>query len=153
MDMKRTALKPFKFGFLTFLVLISGYIWIGCSGDVNFSTASLSDAVICKSVDSTTMKSLDKTDVFSQDTAEIFCSVKLSNAPEDTQIVGEWIYVGGEVEGLSDHKIADYSLKADGTKYLSFSLSRPDNGFPKGDYVCKLYLSGKEKLTVPFKVQ
>lgn len=151
--MKKNVVIPLKSGFLAILLLISGYMWIGCSGDVSFSTASLSDAVICKSVDGTTMKPLDKADVFGQDAAEIYCSVKLSNAPEDTQVVGEWIYVSGEVEGLSDHKIADYSLKADGTKYLSFSLSRPDNGFPKGDYVCKLYLNGKEKLTVPFKVQ
>ena len=126
---------------------------MGCQGEVSFSTANLSDAVICKSVDQTTMKPLDTTDVFTPDVPEISCSVKLSNAPEDTQVVSEWIYIGGEVEGLSDHKIADYSLKADGTKYLSFSLSRPDAGFPKGDYACKLYLNGKEKLSVPFKVQ
>jgi hypothetical protein len=151
--MKRADKSPLNMtSWIVFLVLCS-FGWMGCQGEVNFSTAKLSDAVTCKSVDQTTMKPLDKTDVFSPDVPEISCSVKLSNAPEDTQVVGEWIYVKGDVEGLTDHKIADYSLKADGTKYLSFSLSRPDAGFPKGEYACKLYLNGKERISVPFKVE
>jgi hypothetical protein len=151
--MKRPDNSPLKMTSWIVLLLLCSFGWMGCQGEVSFTTAKLSDAVICNGVDQSTMKPLGITDVFSPDAPDIYCSVKLSNAPEDTQVVGEWIYVGGDVEGLSDHKIADYSLKADGTKYLSFSLSRPDNGFPKGDYVCKLYLNGDEKLSVPFKVQ
>jgi hypothetical protein len=151
--MKKSSHRPGIWISWIGLILILSLGWMGCQGEVSFSTASLSDAVMCTGVDQATMKPLDKTDVFSQDTAEVFCSVKLSNAPSETQVVGEWIYVKGDVEDLTDHKIADYSLKADGTKYLSFSLTRPDAGFPKGDYVCKLYLNGKEKLSVPFKVE
>ena len=147
---KRTFLKS------TILsIIMCGLICVfnGCKGDVSFSTASLSEATICISVDTTTGQAVEKGDVFTTDTAEIFCSVKLSNGPDETQILAQWIYIKGDLEGVTDHKINETSLAADGTKYLWFSISQPDNGFPKGDYACKIFLNGKEKFSVPFKVQ
>ncbi len=38
-------------------------------------------------------------------------------------------------------------------KHISFSLTKPDKGFPKGKYVVKLLLDDEEKLTVPFTVE
>ncbi len=108
---------------------------------------------MCKSVDETTMKPIEVADVFAPDTPEIFCSVKLSNAPDDTEVKAEWIYVSGEAEDLSNYLIDEVSLTADGTRHLSFSLIRPDEGWPRGDYKVVLYVDGKEQLSVPFIVE
>lgn len=113
---------------------------------------SLSEATMCRSVDGD-MRPIDATDVFTTDTPEIFCSVKLSYAPPDTEVKAEWIYVQGELEGTENYLIDDYSLTAEGTVYLSFSLTKPEAGWPKGEYKVILYVGGEEKLSVPFTVQ
>jgi hypothetical protein len=116
------------------------------------TTASLSEATMCRSVDSD-MRPIDATDIFATDIPEIFCSVKLSSAPPDTEVKAEWIYVQGELEGTENFLIDDYSLTAEGTLYLGFSLTEPEAGWPKGEYKVILYVDGKEKLSVPFTVQ
>jgi hypothetical protein len=113
---------------------------------------TLSEATMCRSVDND-MRPVDATDIFTTDTPEIFCSVKLSSAPSDTEVKAEWIYVQGELEGVENHLIYDYSLTAEGTRYLSFSLTKPEAGWPKGEYKVVLYVNGTEKLNVPFTVQ
>lgn len=123
----------------------------GCTFSV--STASLSEATMCKSVDTQTKRPVEKTDVFIPDTPEIFCSVKVSNAPPDTQITAVWVYIQGEAKDLTNYKINEYALTGSGTRYLSFSLTRPDKGWPIGDYEVRFFIDGQEKLTVPFKVQ
>lgn len=116
------------------------------------TTASLSEATMCSSVDSD-MRPVNATDIFATDTPEIFCSVKLSSAPPDTEVKAEWIYVQGELEGTENYLIDDYTLTAEGTTYLGFSLTEPDAGWPTGEYKVILYIDGEEKLTVPFTIQ
>jgi len=116
------------------------------------TTASLSEATMCLSVDSD-MRPVDATDIFAIDAPEIFCSVKLSSAPSDTDVKAEWIYVQGELEGTENFLIDDYTLTAEGTLYLGFSLTEPDTGWPTGEYKVILYVDGEEKLSVPFTVQ
>jgi hypothetical protein len=132
------------------LVILMSLFFVEC--EVSFSTAKLGEATMCTKVDEKTKKPVEKTDVFTSDTPEIFCSVKLSSAPSDTNIKSEWIYVKGEAEDLSDYKIDEFTITTDGTKYISFSLARPNTGFPKGEYILKLYLDDEIKLNVPFKV-
>jgi len=137
-----------RFVLVCFLVVL-GFV-TGC--EVKVTTAKLSDARMCLSVDPATKKPVELADVFRPDTPEITCSVKLSSAPE-TNITARWIYVQGEVKDLKDHLITEYSLVADGTRYLSFAMEKPDNGFPRGEYKVVLLMDGKEKLSVPFKVE
>jgi len=133
------------------MLVVVGTASAGCGGEVSFTTASLSDATMCLGVDSEA-KPLNPTDEFGVNTPEIFCSVKLSNAPDDTEISSEWIYVKGEVEGVEDYVIDTVPLTAEGTQYLRFSLSRPTDGWPVGEYELNLYVDGKKKVTVPFTV-
>jgi len=133
------------------LVILMSLIFVGC--EASFSTAKLGEATMCIKVDEKTKKPAEKTDIFTPDTPEIFCSVKLSRAPSDTSIKSEWIYVKGEAENLSDYKIDEFTMTTEGTKYVSFSLTRPDTGFPKGEYILKLHLNDEIKLSVPFKVE
>ena len=148
--MKRRVSKWFPNvgpGLMILLILLGG----GC--EFRFSTAKLSEAVMCTSVEEDTKKPIGETDVFSSDTPEIFCSVKISRAPAGTSIKSEWIYVRGEVEDLTDYSIDVFSLAAEGTTTISFSLTRPNTGFPKGDYVLKLSLDDEEKMALPFRVE
>jgi len=44
-------------------------------------------------------------------------------------------------------------MKKNGTHYISTSMTRPYDGWPRGDYQVVLYIDGKEKLSVPFTVE
>jgi len=123
----------------------------GCEGEVSFTTASLSEVTMCQGVDEN-WQPVDATDVFAVDTPEIFCSAKLSHAPDGTEVSAEWIYIEGEMEDLSNYLIDTWSATA-GSGYLYASLTRPDNGWPKGDYQVVFYIDGKEELSVPFSVR
>jgi hypothetical protein len=150
--MKEKKLFILTAGLLVLLAMLVTSL-AGCTVSVNVSTASLSEATTCKSVDQQTKRPVEKTDIFSADITEIFCSVKVSNAPPETQITAVWVYIQGEAKDLKNYKIAEYTLQGSGTRYLSFSITRPDKGWPIGDYEVKLFVAEKEKLTVPFKVQ
>jgi hypothetical protein len=125
----------------------------GCECQASYSSAYLSEATMCKSVDAH-QRPIDKTDIFSANDPKIYCSVKLSNAPDDTEVKAVWVIVQGEFQGqsLTNYTADEASVKAGGTKYASFYLSQT-KGFPTGDWAVKLFLNGKEELTVPFKVQ
>jgi hypothetical protein len=121
----------------------------GCEFSCSVTTASLSEATMCTATDDEA-RPLDSTDVFSVDTPEIVCSVKLSHAPADTAIKAEWYYV--DEEAGEDYYLTEYEMTADGTTYLSFSLSSSEE-WPTGSYKVVLYVDGKEKLSVPFSIE
>jgi hypothetical protein len=145
-----------KFVIVTVAVIVTSLLLAlpltGCEGEVSFTTASLSEAAMCQSVDENKLP-IDATDAFTTDTPEIFCSVKLSHAPSDTAIKAEWIYIEGELEDVSNYLIDEWSTTTDGTRYISVSITRPYNGWPRGDYKIVLYIDGKEELSTPFTVQ
>ena len=136
------------------LVLILAVIpLIGSEAEVSFTTASLSEATMTTTVDEN-MQPLDTTDVFTPDTPEIFCTFKLSNAPPDTEIKAKWVYIEGELEDVSNYLVDDkWSTTTDCTRYISVSIIRPYDGWPKGDYKVILYVDDKEELSVPFYVR
>ena len=136
---------------LVVALLLSSVSMIGCAGEVGFTTASLSEATMTTGVDAD-FRPLNVTNTFAPDTPVIYCSVKLSNAPDDTEIRSDWIYIKGEL-ALKEHLIDSAILTAGGTQYLSESLTSPDEGWPRGDYKIVMYINDKEELTVPFSVQ
>lgn len=131
--------------------LLAGLPMAGCSGEVSFTTASLSEATMCLGVDSEA-RPVSPTDEFGVNTPEIYCSVKLSNAPDETEVLSEWVYVKGEAEGITDYTIDSVAITTDGTRYLYFSIPRPDAGWPVGEYLLNLYVDGKEEVSVSFTV-
>ena len=123
-----------------------------CEGEVSFTTASLSEATMCLGVDDD-KRPLDATDVFSPDTPEIFCSVKLSSAPPGTEFRAEWIYVGGELENVSDYLIDVWETTVEEDCYIEVSLERAEAEWPRGYYQLVMYINDKEELSVPFTVE
>ena len=124
----------------------------GCEGEVSITTAHFNEATMALGVDANN-KPVDPTTVFSTEIPEIFCSAKLSNAPDDTEINSSWIYVKGELADLTDYEIGNYTLTTGGTQYIQFSLTKPDNGWPRGNYKLVLSIDGKEVETLEFTVE
>lgn len=114
---------------------------------VVYSTASLSEATICKSVNLTTMAPIERADVFPPDFDIIYCSVKLSNAPSNTQVKVQWF-------DNNNQQLLEKTITADGTRYIASSITRAtDAPFTTGNYAVKFFLNGKEQVTVPFTLQ
>lgn len=109
--------------------------------------ASLSEATIAKSVD-TYNRPVVKRDSFYDDITTIYCSVKLSNAPDNTEIKTEWIYLGEDEKLI----ISEESLLRNGTCYVCFEKGQPFGGWLLGDYEVKLYLNGEEEVVLPFRI-
>ena len=134
------------------LIIVPGLLvipLIACQASI--TTANLRDATIATALDEQ-MRPLDNTTVFSSDTPAIYCSVQIKNSPFETQVVSEWIYVSGEAE-VTDYVIDTNAITVEGDRYIGFSLSSPDEGWPRGDYKLVLYIDGRENLSVPFSVQ
>ena len=137
----------------TVMVLILAVIpLMGCEAEFSFTTASLSEATMTTAVNEN-MQPLDATDVFTTATPKIFCTFKLSNAPPDTEIKAEWVYIEGELQDVSNYSLDEWSTTTDGTRYISVSMTRPYDGWPKGDYKVILYVDDEQKLSVPFYVR
>jgi hypothetical protein len=122
-------------------------------GETTPSAATLSDATMCTSLDLLTDKPLDKMDVFPNDISKIFCSVKVNNGDFNTVIKARWTYVSGELEKMKGQTIYEPTAKAEGRKYISFSIGmQPGKTLPNGQYNITLFVEGKEQVNVPFTV-
>jgi len=122
-----------------------------CSGEVSFTTARLSEVTMAHGVDDS-LRPVGPADTFAVDTPEIYLSAKFSNAPSETEIASEWIYVEGEAVGYENTLIDSVSIEVSGTDYIYFALPMPQ-GWPRGEYAVKLYIDGKEAETATFTIE
>ncbi len=126
----------------------------GCAGEVSVTTAALSEATMCKSIDPATRQPLEKGDIFPPETETLYCSVKLSNAPRGTELKAQLIYLQVEAAESKSVLLLEESITTAGTSYVAFTLTREAQtpAWPMGEYIVKLFLNGKEEVTVPFLV-
>jgi hypothetical protein len=117
------------------------------------TTASLSEATICRSIDSQTAKPVEPAGVFPPDAQAIHCSVKLSDATSDTEIVARWVYIRGEAKDIINTVQYEEIKTESESTYLAFSMPRPETGFVKGTYVVRLYIYDIQQFSVPFTVE
>lgn len=153
--------KRFVITIVTSCILISTLALplVACQTDgIGFPTlssgkSSLSNAVMCTSVDLETGEPIEPTNTFTTTTPIIFCSVKVSNATPDTMISAEWLYLR---EGDTDETgllVADWNTTVEGTQYIPLSITRPENGWPQGHYRLIFYLQDEQALSTSFKVE
>ncbi|MCX6005489.1 MAG: hypothetical protein NT082_07455 [Chloroflexi bacterium] len=122
-------------------------------GEAAGSAATFSEPVICTCIDEDTNKPLDKLDTLPNNAGMIFCTAKMQGAEFGTVIKANWIYVKGEMQGVTDKVFAGGSLKTEGLDYVAFAVSpKAGTRFPIGEYAVKLLVDDKEQLSVPFKV-
>ncbi len=125
----------------------------GCVRVNTGETAQLiSDATLAASVDSDS-RPVNPANTFPVNTETIFVSLKLNNAPANTQITGKLTYLGGEATSMANSTLFNQTLTGQGTKYLSFSIKPPPGGFPQGNYQASLSANGRELASLPFTVQ
>ena len=121
----------------------------GYSG-LMWSTARITEAFTSSELSHDTSR---RAILFPQDADRIYCMIRLANAPDNTDVSSQWVFVGGPESTLKDYVVATNTIESKGHEELNFYVSRPDKGFPKGDYLVKLFINGKKKKEVPFSVE
>lgn len=117
----------------------------------NFSSARITDVKMCTHVSNNQCASDNPT--FTRNTPEIYVSCHLKNAPENTKVRFDWNYYGQKK--FTIRSLTLNSGNKTGTLNLQASLSRPNNGWPVGEYEVVITLVGldKEPVVKKFTVQ
>ena len=119
---------------IAFIMLIS-------SCEFNFNTANIDDVKICTSIYDNQCPTDNPN--FSTGTPEIFVSCHLNNPPNNTNVKFSWIYYGQSK--ITIDEVTLNSGEQMGTLNLQSSLSRPNNGWPVGEYEVVITILGTEK--------
>jgi len=98
-------------------------------------------------------KEINASRIFPVDTSEIYLTVKIYNAPPETQMSLQWILARSDEAGVDDYLAKEDKNTIDGTRMWGATWTRGKDNFPKGDYVVKLLLDGQEKAAIPFRMQ
>ena len=114
----------------------------------SFTTANLADLTMASSVQDNLP--VDVTDVFTTTSPVIYAAGTLKNAPEGTEITGEWYYLDTSPETYIDSSTL---TAVDTNTSFTFSLSIPDNGWPTGDYEIRFFIDDKPSSTLSFTVE
>lgn len=141
------------------ILMLAAVPLVGCveEEEVSPATGLLSEATMARGVDNNS-RPVDPTGVFSTDAEGFFCSFKITDAPPDTKIKAEWVYVGGEVEEQlgNNYTMEIMNAVAEGTCYTHVAMPLPpipDYEWPRGDFKIILYVDDQEEVSVPFKVE
>lgn len=90
------------------------------------------------------------TSLFQPDTEEIFVTAIIADLDSEIKIRGEWWFMP------EDFKISVFPLTSDGTEnILHFSLTKPDEGWPQGDYEMRIFLDDRTESDsiIPFEIR
>lgn len=93
-------------------------------------------------------------DVFGADTAKLFLIFNFENIPNGTVIQGSWICEDApDLDIPKDFKIDEASITVGPlTNSGNFSISKPNSGWPAGDYRVDVQMDGKIVETRKFKI-
>lgn len=93
---------------------------------------------------------LDNTSVFNTDSPIVFCTFQ-ANVEPGSLVSVEWWYT--EYIGEEEY-ITSYELETENNgDQLSFSLSRPNNGWPLGKYQARIFVNHEQVETAMFEVK
>ncbi len=127
--------------------LLLALLFSGCETSCSYSTAELSEAQTAKTIHPETQAPWEPARTFAPDAESIYAVAKLAYAPDGTRVAASFYYLeNGEREIASDE------LETGGEKWVSFSLSPPENGWPVGQYEVRLLLNDDEVERLPFNV-
>jgi len=141
-------------------LVLMAVLLAGCGKKGVVSTSGmLTEITLAAAVDEEARPIGPKT-VFTPYDEVFYCSFKVANAPSETEIKGEWVYVSGEAEermGGKDYVMDTMLITVEGTHYACVYYSRPsfltDYTWPEGEYKVVLYVNGKEDASMPFTVK
>ncbi len=137
--MRKTSLLAFV------LLLLLSFTFASCS----FTTAKLVDLETSSAIDEDYLP-ISPTSTFTTTTPIIYLTGSVEGATIDSIMQVDWYYV----EGDSEEYIADSILTIDEINmYFYFSLSKPTNDWPTGDYEIRIYLDLDLMETVSFTIE
>ena len=118
------------------------------------STSALADAPHFGRTALATEDGASAQSAFAPDTPKIVLHVEILDMPQDTKIAADWIAVKTDAAPpnfkiTSAEKDLDDDVEDD---EMSFSLTKPDSGWPVGDYKVDLSIDGKTVKSVPFRI-
>lgn len=119
----------------------------------NFSTASVTNVSLCDAPDATGNCPADKAQ-FSPDAPMFYLSCNLNFAPEDTQVKFQWYNTDGQRYLIDEATLRAGDVGSGSTFNVHANLSKPTNGWPKGNYevVVSLNTDNFQPITKTFKV-
>jgi hypothetical protein len=91
-------------------------------------------------------------DQFAANTANIYCAWAAEGLEGDTVVRGVWIATDVGKVAPANYKIDEAQVKLSADGKGSFSMSKPNNGFPVGQYRVEIYFGDKLAKIVPFTV-
>lgn len=118
--------------------------------DFNVTTAHYENLAVASLIDEQTNKPVTLSDEFNTQSDDFYVTGEIKNAPTGTVSRIEWIYLDSQPEYLIDY--SEYTVDSV-SEDLVFTLSRPDGGWPTGDYEARLYIDGILKSTLPITVK
>lgn len=143
MKKKSVRLTPLWLGLLTFSSLEMGM------AQGHITKADLGTGVTAK------FQIINPTRQFGPDTPKIYCAWKIEGAKPATAVRGVWIAEDVGKAAPHNFKIdeATFTPPVGAPSYGSFALSKPNKGFPLGQYRLEIYLGSTLATTVPFTVK
>ncbi len=113
------------------------------------STARLSEMRTSRSVDPKLQSPIGVTETFGPEAKPIYLSVKLSDAPQGTQVkIVAYYLQNGTLQQIAAQNFPDVY----GTGYLSSRINPPSTGWFLGKYKAVFYLNGQEQGSIWFSV-
>jgi len=127
-------------------MIAAGALVISLAATVHAADPSYSEIVVSDSVDGNQMN------VFTRTTPKIYVHAKLKDVPTGTTLTGKWIAEKTDVAPPNFEIDAVDLTTSILTNEANFSLSKPTQGWPAGDYRVELLISGKLAQTAHFKI-
>jgi hypothetical protein len=115
-------------------------------------TPELVSITTCEGVNEADNQPLKVTNKFNPASPEIHVLAKVKNVKDGTKALGVWIAVDAISTPNYEINKTELVLDKGGTADFHFQISRPDQGWPPGNYKMDLFIDGKKAGSAPFTV-
>ncbi len=116
----------------------------------NIYAAQIVSVTFSKKI-SKSFEPLEITDVFYPDSPIIHCIVGIKSAKRGTVVKGEWVSVNAI--STPNYVIDSANVKLPGeSANVHFSITKPNKGWPVGNYKLKIYINNNYVTYAPFKI-
>jgi hypothetical protein len=117
------------------------YPGVGTAGTPRYADVVLSDAKDGKAAST-----------FTPATPKLFVRANIVDVPVGAKVKGEWIAVKTAVAPVNYKIDAREMTVFKNMTRVDYSMTRPNKGWPEGDYRVDMYIDGKKAMQVTFKV-
>ena len=115
------------------------------------SGAKIKSISFCEQVSEDGMVPINVTSRFGTDAPSVHAVIDMEGVKKGMVVRGVWISV--DAIETPDYEIdAAEAVAASKDAVIHFALSRPDNGWPAGNYKLDVYVGGDFALSAPFRV-